>query len=141
MMPIKDKALDLAALMETNRRKVLLVHEGWQFPTDTIGGVIYHRAVSPSGWMSLIDLEATSQEWAINKAWEFRNSGSAAQFELAEWLRTSGEGAGITWDKTQDNFCASVFVKAGHPKEAYGSSPSEAVANWKARWGVKLANE
>lgn len=138
---MKEQAIDLASIMETNRRKVLLIHEKWQFPTDTIGSVIYHRAISPDGWVSLIDLDATSQEWAVNKAWEKRNSGNLAQFELAEWLRTNGEAAGITWDKTNDNFCASVFVKGGHPKEAYGASPVEAVANWKARWGVPLNDE
>lgn len=119
---------------EIQYRKTLLLLEGWSFAFDTIGGVKHYRAISPDGWLSLIDINGLNEAWAIGKAWGKRSESAQLEFEVAEWIRKKGESAGITWDKTNERFCASLFVKGGHPKEALGKSPSEAVANWKARW-------
>jgi hypothetical protein len=122
-------------LLEVLRRRVILVSEGWAFTKDKIGLVIYHRAVSPDGWVSLIDVRGKEEDWAINKAWDKRNETAKAQFQVAEWLRKHGDCAGLTWDKPSEKFCASVFVRNGYPQEAYGESPAAAVANWLVRWG------
>jgi hypothetical protein len=121
--PLVDEA-------ETMRRKILLIHEGWAFVSDVIGGTRHYRAVSPDGWVSLVSIAGLTEAWAIDKAWGKRFETAQAQFRIAEWIRKHGENAGITWDKTQGKYCASLFVKNKAPKEAYGDSPVEAVSNW-----------
>ena len=131
------QAEPMEAIVEIMRKRLILVHEGWGFVVDTIGGVKYYRAVSPDGWLSVIDLKGLSEDWAIEKAWEKRIGSAVAQFEVAEWLRKHGENAGLTWDKTDECFCATKFVKKHPPQEAFGTSPAEAVLNWKEAFEKK----
>lgn len=128
-------------LIEVMRKRLILSNEGWRFPSDIIGGVRYYRAISPDGWVSLIDFEGTSEDWAIEKAWGKYCDLQASKNLIGDWLKEHAENAGLVYDKIDNVYIASLVVKKEAPKEAAGVSPSEAIIHWKALHDTKPSPE
>lgn len=124
----------MEALMELMRKRLVLLQEGFSFPKDTIGGTVYYRALSPDGWLTTIDFEGRSEDWAIEKAWGYYCRSPQAIQAVGEWLKKYPNSAGLVYDDEKMAFIATRIIKKAPPEEAEGETLAIAVANWKVKY-------
>lgn len=142
-MPIIDKEeiekMGKNIPMHWQEKKIILSSFGWGFPVDGVfGNVCYYRAISPNGWLSVIERDSTDERNTIERAWALHQQLVNITGDIVtDWYKEHGERVGLLYDPEKKQFTASFQDKVrgiSVIKEATGDSPTEAVMVWNSRY-------